>query len=172
MSSKIQVKKKKARSRQKGTQIEDEIAEIEEIPSRRTSKKYPKKKENTENSSSEATTPNKKNKKKQNKKEKTLELIEIMDIEIPDGEFSFGKKKSSAPPPKQNKTPNKDIQNDKHKKKGKSSIKSVSKLTTKDKDKVMQILSDYKKDVYFMKLVEKELRHNFRCGRMCMCCCY
>ena len=130
MSSKIQVKKKKARSRQKGTQIEDEIVEIEEIPSRRTSKKYPKKKENTENSSSEATTPNKKNKKKQNKKEKTLELIEIMDGDIQEEEtLSLNNKKASPSVAKLKKSINKNVaSNDKEKT---ISVKSVNKIKEK-----------------------------------------
>ena len=133
MSTKCQVKPKNAVIPQKKqNQGEKEIIEIKDIPTT----KQVKAKENTENSSSEATTPNKK---RQNKKKKDSELIEIMDIEIPDGEFSFGKKKSSAPPPKQNKTPNKEIENEKPKKKGKSSIKStksVAKLTAKDKSPI------------------------------------
>ena len=132
MSTKCQAKPKNVIPQKKQNQGNNDIIEIKDIPIAKQAKANQKNKENIENISSEDTTPNKK---RQNKKKKDSELIEIMDIEIPDGEFSFGKKKGSAPPPKQNKTPNKEIENDKHKKKGKSSNKSVSKLTTKDKDK-------------------------------------
>ena len=129
MSTKFQAKPKQINPK-KQNQEENEIIEIKEAPISKQVKASQKNKENTENSSSEATTPNKK---RQYKKKKDTELIEIMDIEIPDGEFSFGKKKSSAPPPKQNKTPNKEIENEKPKKKGKLSIKSVTKIASKDK---------------------------------------
>ena len=135
MSTKLQPKKRKAVSRQKSTPDEDEIVEIEEIPSRKTSRKYPKKKENTENSSSEATTPNKKNKKKQNKKKKDTDLIEIMDIEIPDDESLSITKKSSIPVPKTKKSINRN--NTKDKEKG-LSVMSVSKISSKEKSPIIK----------------------------------
>ena len=130
MSSKMQAKKAKAVSVPKGTEDEDEIVEIEEIPSRKTSRKNPKKKDGTENSSSEATTPNKKNKKKQNKKEKNLELIEIMEADIPENDITQNSKKPSAPVPKRKKSINKAVANDKEKP---ISIKSVNAFRTNGK---------------------------------------
>lgn len=135
MSTKLQPKKRKSVLKQKSTPDEDEIVEIEEIPSRKTSRKYPKKKENTENSSSEATTPNKKNKKKQNKKKKDTDLIEIMDIEIPDDESLSITKKSSIPVQKTKKSINKN--NTKDKEKG-LSVMSVSKISSKEKSPIIK----------------------------------
>lgn len=141
MSTKCQAKPKNVIPQKKQNQEENEIIEIKDVPIPKPAKTNQKSKENIENSSSEAATPNKK---RQNKKKKDANLIEIMDIEIPDGEFSFGNKKTSAPPPKQNKTPNKDIENEKPKKKGKSSIKSVTKLSIKNKSSLNKKRKDGK----------------------------
>lgn len=97
---------------QKIAQVEDEIIEIEEIPSNRKVKNFisQKGKELTENSSSEATTPYKKTQKIMNKED---ELIEIMEEGNQDTEdqtkfqaFASRQKKSDSKLPSNKKDKN------------------------------------------------------------------
>jgi hypothetical protein len=92
MSTKFQAKKRKAVSRQKNLQKEDEIVEIKEIPLKKSTRKNQK---IAENSTSEATSPNKKNIKKQNKKKNNTNLIEIMDVDTPEDDITPTKKINS-----------------------------------------------------------------------------
>ena len=123
--------KNQAKSRhtiQKSTEDEDEVIEIEEIPTKPIKNKVSQKsKEMAENSSSEATTPNKK---KQKKKKKESDLIEIMDIEIP--EIDLEKKKVSSPPLRQKKSISK-LSENKEKKDEKLSVQSVNKIDVRKK---------------------------------------
>ena len=124
--------KNQSRSRhkvQKISQDEDEIIEIEEIPSLKQIKIKPnlKHKENTENSSSEATSSNKK---KAKKKKDEVDLIEIMDVEIP--EVDLVKKKITTPSYKQKKSVS-NLSSIKEKQKDKLSVQSVNKIDVNKK---------------------------------------
>ena len=127
MSTKFQVKPKCPIIPRKSNEDDEDIIEIEEIPSPNQVKASQKYKEKTENSSSESTT----NKNAKNTKIDENELIEIMDVEIPD--FSKPvKKKASAPAQGQKNNVNK-IENENEKKRDKKLIKSVSKIGPKEK---------------------------------------
>ena len=112
MSTKFQAKKRKAVSKQKNLQNDDEIVEIKEIPLKKSTGK---KQKIAENSTSETTSPNKKNIKKQNKKKYNSNLIEIMDVDTPEDDItptiklkkSFYKKKAKGKSPKNNEKNNK-----------------------------------------------------------------
>ena len=125
MSTKNQHKQKHSKK------DDDEIIEIEDISNQRQSRVSQKRKEQ-ENTSSEATTPNKK--KKNKRKTEDAELIEIMDIESPE---IPNKKKASSPTARPKKSEAKNVENaenaEKGKRKEKLSVKSVSKISAKDK---------------------------------------
>lgn len=122
MSTKNQQKQKHSKN------DDDEIIEIEDISNQRQSRVSQKRKDQ-ENTSSEATTPNKK--KKNKRKNEDTELIEIMDIESPE---IPNKKKASSPIARPKKSESKIAENtEKGKKKEKPSVKSVSKISAKEK---------------------------------------
>ena len=122
MSTKNQQKQKHSKN------DDDEIIEIEDISNQRQSRVSQKRKDQ-ENTSSEATTPNKK--KKNKRKNEDAELIEIMDIESPE---IPNKKKASSPIARPKKSESKIAENtEKGKKKEKPSVKSVSKISAKEK---------------------------------------
>ena len=125
MSTKNQHKQKHSKK------DDDEIIEIEDISNQRQSRVSQKRKEQ-ENTSSEATTPNKK--KKNKRKTEDAELIEIMDIESPE---MPNKKKASSPIARPKKSEAKNVEKaenaEKGKRKEKPSVKSVSKISAKDK---------------------------------------
>ena len=126
MSTKNQVKPK--HTFPKRTPGEDEIIEIEEIPSTKPVKVQisQKRKENIENSSSEATTPNKKTPKDKNDED----LIEIMDVDVP--QIDLGKKKPSAQSNRQKKSISK-INANNDIKKEKLAVQSINLINVKEK---------------------------------------
>ena len=126
MSTKNQVKPK--HTFPKRTPGEDEIIEIEEVPSTKPVKVQisQKRKENIENSSSEATTPNKKTPKDKNDDD----LIEIMDVDVP--QIDLGKKKPSAQSNRQKKSISK-INANNDIKKEKLAVQSINLINVKEK---------------------------------------